>query len=292
MLTQSLTYLSLKSKLGYSDFKVLIASPWLAFLMDNQIQLDQLLNHPELRSILEALLRSLKTSLRIKDLERNLLLGEPTQTPFPEYPVTAAQQTIGWTEGEEPAQIVAQLLTYLANQELLVIFDDLTKIANRRYFNRYLQQEWRRSLRENLPLSLLLCDLDYFKFYNDYYGHQLGDNCLRQVAQALSEVLQRPSDLVARYGGEEFIILLPNTDNQGAETIAEKLCLAIQQLQIPHRCSEVNPYVTISIGVATIVPILEATVNNLVTMADLALYRAKASGRNRYCLQNNFPSQF
>lgn len=256
--------------------------------MDEHLQLNQLLNDPELYSIVEALIKILGTSITIKDSERNLLLGQPTQTSLQEYPITAAQQTIGWIEGEEPVQIVGQLLTYIANQELLIIFDDLTKIANRRYFNRYFQQEWRRSIRESLPLSLLLCDLDYFKFYNDYYGHQSGDNCLRQVAQALSKVLKRPSDLVARYGGEEFAILLPNTDSQGAEIIAEELCLAVQQLQIPHHRSEVNPYITISIGVATVIPTQKAILNNLVNMADLALYRAKATGRNRYCLQNNF----
>lgn len=260
-------------------------------MINNTLQLQRLLNKSELRPILEALLDVLNSSITVEDLAGNVLLGQPSETSFPEYPVTAQEQMIGWVRGEEPAPILAQLLTYLANQESLVIFDDLTGIANRRYFNRYLSQEWRRSSRETSPLSLLICDLDFFKAYNDYYGHQAGDDCLRQVAGVISQTLKRPADLVARYGGEELAVILPNTDSQGAETVAEELCLAVRGLQIPHHLSEASSHVTISIGISTLVPTQETVLENLIMAADMALYRAKATGRNRYCLHYWTPPQ-
>jgi diguanylate cyclase (GGDEF)-like protein len=260
-------------------------------MINNTLSLQGLLNKSELRSILEALLEVLNPSITVEDLSGNVLLGQPSQTSSPEYSVMSQQRAIGRVRGGENAQILAQLLTYLANQESLVIFDDLTGIANRRYFNRYLSQEWLRSRREALPLSLLICDLDFFKAYNDYYGHQAGDDCLRQVAGVLSRTLKRPADLVARYGGEELAVVLPNTDSQGAETVAEELCLAVRGLQIPHHLSEVSPHVTISIGISTLVPTQETILENLIVAADLALYRAKATGRNRYCLHHWTPPQ-
>lgn len=173
-----------------------------------------------------------------------------------------------------------------ANQELqrLATLDGLTQIANRRYFNEYLTQEWQRSMREQYPLSLLLCDLDYFKPYNDYYGHQAGDVCLQQFAQTLCAVVKRPADLVARYGGEEFGVLLPNTDVTGAIKLAQEIQNAVAQLQISHARSSVSQFVTVSIGIASLIATPESSPEELIAVADQALYKVKAQGRNAYSI--------
>lgn len=171
-----------------------------------------------------------------------------------------------------------------ANRELakLAIIDELTQVANRRYLDRYLEQEWQRCHREQLPLSLILCDVDYFKRYNDLYGHPQGDQCLIQIAQTMTQMVKRPADLVARYGGEEFAIILPNTSAAGAVLLAERVGQAIRQLQIPHADSDIQPIVTLSLGVSCIVPISQLAVQDLVAAADHALYEAKHQGRDRY----------
>ncbi|MDB9313136.1 diguanylate cyclase [Spirulina sp. CS-785/01] len=170
-----------------------------------------------------------------------------------------------------------------ANQELqrLVSIDGLTQIANRRHFDVYLHQEWQRLLREQQPLSLILCDLDHFKPYNDHYGHLQGDECLRQIAQALSQESKRPADLVARYGGEEFALILPNTPLNGAMHIAETLRQRVEQLNIPHCSSPISPVVTISLGIATLIPKSNPSPETLIQDADQALYAAK-NQRNCY----------
>ncbi|MEM8779393.1 MAG: diguanylate cyclase [Cyanobacteria bacterium P01_G01_bin.49] len=253
--------------------------------MLNDLQLENFLDNSELKSLLEDLITVIEIPLSIETLDNRILLGQPSPSYTEAYPIKVQQKTIGWVKGESQAQIIAQLLTYLANQERRVFFDDLTQIPNRRYFNRYFQQEWGRSQRQNQPLSLLLCDLDYFKFYNDYYGHQRGDTCLQQVAQMLQEVLKRRTDLAFRYGGEEFAIILPNTESAGAQILAEQLVQRIRQQEIPHYVSPIKSYVTISIGIAVMVPCTEANADTLINQADLALYRAKATGRDRCCLQ-------
>ena len=170
-----------------------------------------------------------------------------------------------------------------ANQKLhrLANSDGLTQVANRRYFDEILPTEWRRCMREKQPLSLILCDVDYFKLYNDYYGHQMGDDCLIQVAKAMSSTVKRPADLVARYGGEEFIVILPNTDEKGAINVAESIQKKIKTLQILHFKSKISQYVTLSFGIATVIPELEMKPKNLIQIADEALYTAKKLGRNR-----------
>jgi diguanylate cyclase (GGDEF)-like protein/PAS domain S-box-containing protein len=169
-----------------------------------------------------------------------------------------------------------------ANRELqrLATLDGLTQIANRRCFDEFLDREWQRSRREQSPISLLLCDIDYFKLYNDYYGHQAGDRCLQQFAQTLDAVVKRSSDLVARYGGEEFAILLPDTDPTGAIQIAEQIQQAVAQLQIPHVRSSISRYITVSIGIACLSSAQELSPEDLIAIADLALYEVKANGRN------------
>ncbi len=170
-----------------------------------------------------------------------------------------------------------------ANLELqrLVSVDGLTQISNRRHFDYQFQREWNRSIRENEPISLIMCDVDFFKQYNDFYGHQKGDDCLRQVARAIENSAKRPADLVARYGGEEFVVVLPNTPNQGALIVANTVLKAIKRLQIPHEKSEVAAVVTLSLGVSTIVPQKGIDSKQLVEVADEALYHAKENGRDQ-----------
>ncbi len=169
-----------------------------------------------------------------------------------------------------------------ANQELqrLVSIDGLTQVANRRCLDEYLDQECKRASREQIPISLVLCDIDFFKNYNDNYGHQEGDRCLQEVAQAISKSTNRPADLVARYGGEEFVIVLPNTDAQGGMNVAIRATEIMRSLKLSHGHSRVAPYVTISWGVATLLPSQEFEPTDLLKAADLALYKAKAEGRN------------
>jgi sigma-B regulation protein RsbU (phosphoserine phosphatase) len=165
--------------------------------------------------------------------------------------------------------------------EQVVNIDGLTQIANRRCFNDRLEHEWQRLYREQKPISLLLFDVDYFKRYNDCYGHQMGDDCLFKLAQTVQEVVYRPADLVARYGGEEFGIILPNTDLEGASSVAKRIHAAIQALNIPHKTSDVSDVVTISMGIANLIPISELSSADLIAVADRALYRAKEQGRNQ-----------
>ncbi|HEY9735566.1 MAG TPA: diguanylate cyclase [Trichocoleus sp.] len=171
-----------------------------------------------------------------------------------------------------------------ANDELerLVTFDSLTQIANRRKFDEYLEQEWKRLIRTQSALSLILFDADFFKSYNDCYGHQAGDICLRAIAQAARKVVNRPADLVARYGGEEFAVILPGTSQPGAIAVAEQIRQAVQALAISHERSEVDGMVTISLGIASMIPVVSDSVGELLHRADIALYTAKQQGRNRF----------
>ena len=159
--------------------------------------------------------------------------------------------------------------------------DGLTGIANRRHFQEKLDQLWRHEARASEPLSLIMCDIDNFKAYNDTYGHQKGDECLQLVAHTLSETLKRPLDIVARYGGEEFVVILPDTTLNGASSIAEDMRERVESLGIIHDKSKIAKVVTISLGVATITPSQNSHYDALILAADQALYRAKEEGRNR-----------
>jgi len=160
------------------------------------------------------------------------------------------------------------------------IIDDLTKIPNRRHFDEILEKEWLRAKRIRTSLALLMIDIDFFKQYNDTFGHLKGDECLKQIATVLSNNLNRPGDFVARYGGEEFCILIPETDLDGALTFAEKVHTTIIELKIDNPGSEVSKYLTISIGIAAIVPKHDDSYMDLIYTSDKALYKAKADGRN------------
>ncbi len=181
----------------------------------------------------------------------------------------------------EQSQLYEQLKA--ANQELhrLATVDGLTQVANRRHFDEYLLQEWRRLVRNQVPVSLIMCDVDFFKGYNDSYGHLAGDDCLKQVAAAIVRSLKRPGDLAARYGGEEFAVILPYTDAAGAVCVAEEIRARVSGLQIPHGSSAVNSCVTMSLGVATAVPVPQSAPELLIAAADEALYCAKNGGRDR-----------
>jgi len=158
--------------------------------------------------------------------------------------------------------------------------DGLTGIANRRIFDEFTKKEWGRASRDGDELALILIDIDHFKTYNDNYGHQGGDDCLRQVAQQLASTVNRPADLVARYGGEEFAVVMPGTDLEGAKSIAAALCEGISSMGLPHAHSSTADHVTISLGVATVKPSVEGKPEELIARADAALYKAKEGGRN------------
>ena len=176
-----------------------------------------------------------------------------------------------------------QKLLLAANKELheQAHRDSLTEIANRRQLDTTLQQELKRCARSRLSLSLILCDIDSFKLYNDTLGHQQGDQALKRVAKTLEENCQRPGDLAARYGGEEFAIILPATNKQEAFLFCQKLQLAIKRLAIKHPNSKVNPLLTLSFGIYSCQPNAHNVADHTLIMADKALYRAKQNGRNR-----------
>ena len=158
--------------------------------------------------------------------------------------------------------------------------DSLTTLANRRSLDDKLQVEWKRAQRNSASLAFIIADIDHFKCYNDHYGHQQGDECLRTVADAIGASVFRPADMTARYGGEEFAIVMPDTDLAGALAVAERIGSAVRNKGIPHAASVTAPHVTLSLGVASLVPASKSTPDILIAAADTALYRAKRAGRN------------
>ena len=183
---------------------------------------------------------------------------------------------------------IAENKMLVLNQKLQILanIDSLTQIPNRHRFKEFFSREWRRMNREKSPLGLILCDIDYFKKYNDSYGHQAGDNCLHKVAQAIASIVKRPADLVARYGGEEFVVILPNTEGLGALKVAEAIRQNIEQLQLEHSQSDISNFVTLSLGVASVIPNEDNSQELLLASADRALYQAKQKGRNQAVLQS------
>lgn len=209
----------------------------------------------------------------------------------------AAQETHGLNLGAvdfiakpvNPDVVRARVKTHLTLKfqsdllRKLVFLDGLTGVFNRRYFDQQITTEWSRAARSNLPLSLILLDVDFFKLFNDRYGHQAGDDALRVVSNALRACLRRPADLVARYGGEEFGCILPETSYEDALVIAHDLEHKIRELAVPHLSSTVDKVITISVGLASRVGSTGGDVNSLIALADSMLYKAKRTGRGRVC---------
>ena len=154
-------------------------------------------------------------------------------------------------------------------------------MANRRKFDAVLEEEWSEARRHTQPLSLILIDIDFFKQYNDCYGHVQGDDCLKRVGQALASVASRPRDLLARYGSEEFVLVLPATDEAAAQRVSERCRQAIFKAQVPHAASSVGQLLTVSQGVGTIIPSASDTLMQFIDLVDRRLYRAKQAGRDR-----------
>jgi len=209
----------------------------------------------------------------------------------------AAQETHGLSVGAvdfiakpvNPDVVRARVKTHLTLKfqsdllRKLVFLDGLSGVFNRRYFDQQISTEWSRAARNNAPLSLVLLDVDFFKLYNDRYGHQAGDDALRLIAVTLKSCLRRPADLVARYGGEEFACILPETSHDDAMVLAAELERKIRDLQVPHENSSVEKYITISLGLATREADVGGDVQALIGLADHMLYQAKNSGRGRVC---------
>ncbi|BAZ39498.1 two-component response regulator [Calothrix sp. NIES-4101] len=185
----------------------------------------------------------------------------------------------------QQAQLYKQLEA--ANQALqqLANVDGLTAVANRRHFDQYLNSQWLSLAQEQCPLSLILCDIDYFKRYNDKYGHPAGDTCLQKVATVLKYKAQKNHDLVARYGGEEFAIIMPYTPATGAVHVAAAMQAGIREIEIEHNESTISQFVTLSLGIGTMTPSFESSPQDLILLADKALYQAKEQGRNRIILK-------
>ncbi len=164
---------------------------------------------------------------------------------------------------------------------LASMIDGLTGLANRRSFDEFLDKEWRRAVRDKTPISAIMLDIDHFKAYNDNYGHQAGDDCLRKVAEVIRTSLKRPSDFAARYGGEEFVVVLPETDGRGALEVAENLRRGIEAMGVPHAHSSASSFVTVSAGAVSVVPRDGMSSSDLIGRVDKAMYAAKQAGRNR-----------
>lgn len=238
-------------------------------------------------------------------MENNLASGVFTQSRVEVIQLLAAQASVAIENASLYEQVqdysrtlehkVAERTARLEqlNQKLqgLAEHDGLTGIANRRRGDAYLAEVWTRLRREKKPLSVIMLDVDHFKAFNDNYGHRAGDNCLISVAETLRAQLQRPGDLLARYGGEEFILILPDTDSQGATLMGGKVRAAIESLAIEHAHSSTAEVVTLSAGTATVTPEAEAGLEQLLRAADTALYRAKQSGRNRVKAANDGVSE-
>ncbi|WP_339384459.1 AAA-like domain-containing protein [Oscillatoria sp. FACHB-1407] len=193
-------------------------------------------------------------------------------------------------------QQIARLEEENQRLQALATIDALTNVANRRYFDKCLREEWWRLLRDGSPIALILADIDYFKLYNDTQGHQAGDRCLQRVASAMQSTLKRSADLVARYGGEEFAIILPNTDAMGAMQVAESIRNTVRALAIAHPAtqvgSQISPIITMSLGVASMLPHAHNEPSQLIQAADEALYCSKTQGRDRVTLSSILAFKF
>jgi diguanylate cyclase (GGDEF)-like protein/PAS domain S-box-containing protein len=203
-----------------------------------------------------------------------------TFTPLSNLEGAAIGMVETFTDITERKRAEKELQLAYRKLELLAAEDGLTKLPNRRSFDEYLEREWRRQARTQKPISLIMCDVDFFKYYNDTYGHQAGDACLRAVAQSIQNNIRRAGDLGARYGGEEFAIVMPDTDIKGAWHVADQIRRDLAEMKIPHNRSTAAFFVTISCGIASMIPSNDNSTQMLIENADKGLYRAKSMGRN------------
>ncbi|WP_341659153.1 diguanylate cyclase domain-containing protein [Vibrio sp.] len=230
--------------------------------------------------------KSLRYIDQLVDSKGNFTWYDVVKSPFRD-PASGTNGVLIMARDVSERYLAAQKLEE-ANQELerLSLVDSLTQIGNRRFFDEQLTTLWSLHTREQKPLAVMLCDIDYFKGFNDHYGHQAGDDALVKVAEAFNSVLHRGSDCVARYGGEEFAFILPNSTSEGAYQVAETIHLQVRQLKLEHSASKVCPILTVSIGIASIVPEPSDKSEDIVALADSALYQAKANGRNQTCVHH------
>lgn len=272
----------LQDMLGYTEIELSTMS------FDN-------LSHPEdaklnmklLNELLEGKTDHYLLEKRYFRKDGQVVWGKVTSSAFPDI-TDGSTYVIGMVNNitkrkitEQKLQKAYQEMEYLSNQ------DGLTGIANRRYFDNYLDREYVNSIQYSRPLSLIMVDIDFFKQYNDKYGHLEGDECLKQIASTLEKTINQSKGLVARYGGEEFVIVLPETDKINASVIAKKICAAVEELNIPHIGSNISKYLTVSLGVSTVISDSKSMPENLILEADKALYQAKQKGRNRVEIYSN-----
>lgn len=213
---------------------------------------------------------------------RNIWHYRQNQKAMAESKLQLNQEISARREAEQQLeQINQQLQTTTEQLKHLSRFDSLTQLANRPYFDEYLFREWQRLAREKIPLSLIIGDVDGFQGYNEVYGYHHGDICLQTIAQTMSGCIKRPADLIARYSGEEFAILLPHTGSSGAIEVAKLIRAKIKQLEISHPKSQISSYLTLSLGVATTIPLPDLPPDPLITIAEEALQEAKRQGCDR-----------
>ena len=233
-------------------------------------------NTTTIESIMSAPIKAVDGSMFMADAN-----GIIRQSGIRHLAVTENGEFIGLLSAMNFFEYYKDVEKHLSN---LAVHDGLTGIYNRRYFDETLAREWKRTMREKAPLSLIMLDIDYFKKYNDTYGHQAGDECLRQVATTISGALRRPADMAARYGGEEFVVVLPNLKLEDSAKFGETIRAKIEALKMEHKQSDANPFITVSLGIASVVPSSISSYEELVGAADKALYSAKNKGRNRVCV--------
>jgi diguanylate cyclase (GGDEF)-like protein/PAS domain S-box-containing protein len=273
--------LKLQEMLGYSEKELSQMT-----FSDFSDSVDAEANMALLKDLIAGKIDSYQLEKRYYRKNGELIWGDVTSALFPSidhqsfFVIGMVTDITERKMAEQKLQKTYQEMEYLSNR------DGLTNIANRRYFDKYLLIEWQRAKRHAKPLSLIILDIDCYKTFNDTYGHLAGDECLKQIAKALEKTVNRSTDVAARFGGEEFAVILPETDLIGATVVANNIKTAISALKIPHTGSNVNNFVTISIGVSTILPDLHAKPEDLINKTDQALYQAKEKGRNRVEIVN------
>jgi diguanylate cyclase (GGDEF)-like protein/PAS domain S-box-containing protein len=271
--------LKLQEMLGYSENE--LSSMTFSDFSDSE---DATTNMALLDDLINGKIESYQLEKRYYRKDGELIWGDVTSALFSStdpqsfFVIGMVADITKRKMAEQQLKKAYQEMEYLSNR------DGLTNIANRRYFDQYLSSEWHRATRNSKLLSLIILDIDFYKPFNDTYGHLAGDNCLKQIAKILEESVNRSTDVAARYGGEEFAVILPETDLCGANVVANRILTAISALQIPHKGSHINKFVTVSIGVATTMPDMASEPVDLINKTDKALYQAKQNGRNRVAL--------